>query len=590
MLNAYVRCGDMTGAAGLFNDVVSRKYPLVKPDVVLYTTIIKGHCLSGNEAEALRLFRSMSSTKPSVSPNIRTINTLLRGLLVSGKVNEALEVLKLSSQSKVSLDSTSYEIICTLLSQALRFDVLFPMIGRIKLIENTSIDLGSIFLVTARAMCVVGDVKKYRHYAKLCNEWLNKMQTVFSDDAKESVDSSTAAGTGPKAAVGGKRAWREEEDEARQQSLQVYLSHRRQEIIHELSLLAEYSSKIATGLISLPRTEESPALSLCLRVLLLHQYPPRASSSSSAASTALFEALKTSYGLASLVQKSGLSEAVARDRLKSCFGADGRLQYSAIFSQTPLVSAPTMESESEAKDEPKLSSGTRRKIKLEICSGNGDWVVAQAKADPDAYWLACELRNDRCYQIFARALFSSVRNLSILVGDSLVILPTHIPPSSLHCLCINYPEPPTQTHSTHLTTEAVHMLSSQFFAVAETCLRRQATLCVLTDNLWYGRLLVHQIKSDLAAGRLTHLRPMSSVMVQKRNKKHGGPAAGKEDTARWEAVYEEEAAEGCAVQLLAGLPPPCLGHVAPSASYFDRLWKRCRKIDRYFIALLKANE
>ena len=32
-------------------------------------------------------------------------------------------------------------------------------------------------------------------------------------------------------------------------------------------------------------------------------------------------------------------------------------------------------------------------VKLEVCSGNGDWVAAQAKAESGAaHWVACELK------------------------------------------------------------------------------------------------------------------------------------------------------------------------------------------------------
>ena len=61
-------------------------------------------------------------------------------------------------------------------------------------------------------------------------------------------------------------------------------------------------------------------------------------------------------------------------KLRESFTADGRLAFGQIFGgQAP---------------------GSRR-VNLEICSGSGEWVVEQAKADTKSDWVALELRHDR---------------------------------------------------------------------------------------------------------------------------------------------------------------------------------------------------
>merc|ERR1719326_859044 len=70
-------------------------------------------------------------------------------------------------------------------------------------------------------------------------------------------------------------------------------------------------------------------------------------------------------------------------------------------------------------------------VKLEICSGHGEWVVAQAKAECGiANWAAVELRHDRLCKIFSRMVLETAGNLCILGGDAAKILPQYILPCS----------------------------------------------------------------------------------------------------------------------------------------------------------------
>jgi tRNA (guanine-N7-)-methyltransferase len=54
-------------------------------------------------------------------------------------------------------------------------------------------------------------------------------------------------------------------------------------------------------------------------------------------------------------------------------------------------------------------------IKLEVCSGHGDWIVDKAKKSPKSNWVAVEIRYERVFQIWYRMIFNNVQNLLILV-------------------------------------------------------------------------------------------------------------------------------------------------------------------------------
>ena len=59
--------------------------------------------------------------------------------------------------------------------------------------------------------------------------------------------------------------------------------------------------------------------------------------------------------------------------------------------------------------------------RLEICSGHGDWINAQALAHPDINWIGSEIRMDRVWQIWNKAVLSNLKNIRIIVLFKFVI-------------------------------------------------------------------------------------------------------------------------------------------------------------------------
>ena len=79
-------------------------------------------------------------------------------------------------------------------------------------------------------------------------------------------------------------------------------------------------------------------------------------------------------------------------------------------------------------------------LKLEICSGAGEWACAQATKDAgNANWATLELRHDRVYSTFSRAILGGVSNLCMLSGDAMTILPNRISTESVSALFVNHP-------------------------------------------------------------------------------------------------------------------------------------------------------
>lgn len=121
-------------------------------------------------------------------------------------------------------------------------------------------------------------------------------------------------------------------------------------------------------------------------------------------------------------------------------------------------------------------------IKLEICSGHGDWVVERANHDRGKVnWVALEIRFERVYTIFSKMIFRNLSNLVILAGEAKDILLNCIKPRIFDEIFINYPDPPVWEksqwlliHSQFLKEVLVLFLFDLFFLRFIECLKKIA--------------------------------------------------------------------------------------------------------------------
>ena len=87
---------------------------------------------------------------------------------------------------------------------------------------------------------------------------------------------------------------------------------------------------------------------------------------------------------------------------------------------------------------------------MEYCSGNGDWVVAQAQSDPTRNWIAVEKRLDRVGKIWAKLKKHQLKNLLIVCGEAYTFTHYYLPASATEGVFIHFPDPwPKACHSKH---------------------------------------------------------------------------------------------------------------------------------------------
>ncbi|CAE8741751.1 unnamed protein product, partial [Polarella glacialis] len=188
----------------------------------------------------------------------------------------------------------------------------------------------------------------------------------------------------------------------------------------------------------------------------------------------VLDALRGSFGVDKCFDLGLCSKEDFEAQLKRCFSPKGTLRWPRVFGGKGL---PT---------------------RLEVCSGTGDWAVAQARAEAGrANWIASELRFDRAHAILAKTVLARVGNLAVFAGDAALAVRCRVPPSSLANVCINFPEPP-QTDRNASCDEAesqLHLLTADFFRDAHVALVDGGILTIFSDNEQYMQSLARTLGS-----------------------------------------------------------------------------------------------
>eukprot|EP00931_Biecheleriopsis_adriatica_P108912 TRINITY_DN8317_c0_g2_i1.p1 TRINITY_DN8317_c0_g2~~TRINITY_DN8317_c0_g2_i1.p1 ORF type:complete len:803 (+),score=228.60 TRINITY_DN8317_c0_g2_i1:70-2478(+) len=514
-VNALCRCGDWKGAeaalgraekAGLF-----RRGAGASSGLITRTSMIRGYVECARDlgkAKAL-LERMESLALMAARPNVRTANTFLRGCLILGAVADAEALLKRMETRWAAEDewrdahggapdASSYEAVVFLLCQALRHADAFDLAKKAIANLGPSPGCASMFVATARAATICGEADVAAAAAKRARQLLDEAK--FSSKEMSNVDGS-----------GGKRGKRVDDPDAaaRTRSLEVFQQHRRGELLAELQ---EVEGAVSSGS---GKKRKRPAKidlqSLWSKTLSFEDYGDSiGKKEKESLAEAMCRRLCAKFGLAegspeAQAAVSNFQAAISGDGAKSkkkkrrrAAGQDGasapaRLDLAALF---PLT---------EAGPKP---------VCLELCSGTGDWLCAQARRDPSAAWVACELRFDRvarCFQRLAlRGLASAEGNAGIIVGDARDALERRLAVGCCSKLFINHPEPPHQTDLEKATaaaevsaregvdsgTEASHLLTVSF--LRDACgkvLKAGGILTVCTDNLEYGKWLLQAFAS-----------------------------------------------------------------------------------------------
>jgi tRNA (guanine-N7-)-methyltransferase len=150
--------------------------------------------------------------------------------------------------------------------------------------------------------------------------------------------------------------------------------------------------------------------------------------------------------------------------------------------------------ETEASWQPLDLCWPQKEIAVEFCSGNGHWVVAQAKVYPQYYWVAVEKRLSRAGKILRKAQIAGLENLLVVCSEAKWFTHHYLQNNQIVRVFVNFPDPwPKDKHSHHRLFEPqfveeltrVCASGAQFHLVTDHAeYLEQALECMKAHPLW----------------------------------------------------------------------------------------------------------
>ncbi len=177
----------------------------------------------------------------------------------------------------------------------------------------------------------------------------------------------------------------------------------------------------------------------------------------------------------------------------------------------------------------------KQQIKMEVCSGGGEWVTSKAQEFPHVNWIAVEMRHTRCIDIWNKCKYHNIKNVIVLKGEALHLLKTFFTSQSVTEIFVNYPDPPVWEQSKR------KLISRAFLTQVHQVMDDEGSITLVTDFERYANSMVVEFKQLTTAFESAFGKDWMSKNVPK-------------------------------------------GY---GSSYFDRFWQNGRKTDRFFLKYLK---
>jgi tRNA G46 methylase TrmB len=167
---------------------------------------------------------------------------------------------------------------------------------------------------------------------------------------------------------------------------------------------------------------------------------------------------------------------------------------------------------------------------------------------------------------------NNIDNLAVICGDAHQVIARQFPEGRISQAFINHPQPPDRTdRGKHgQSSDGKHLLTLEFFRILHEALIPGGTVTIVTDNQQYAHQLLDQFNEGLA-----------TLYQDKR-------VADIDTTAKQSQALDSDSVSvrlhRVGSRSLGGpLPLERFGHVADASSYFDRLWNRGDKTQRWVL-------
>merc|ERR1719482_1580589 len=127
LIDACARCGRMEYLPKILEDMKSNR---AKPNVITYSTMLKGHCQNGNIQEAFAILEQMKKDA-RLKPDEIMYNSLLDGCAQNNLVDEGLRLLEEMQSEGVQPSNFTLSILVKLMNRARRCDRAFAVVDEI---------------------------------------------------------------------------------------------------------------------------------------------------------------------------------------------------------------------------------------------------------------------------------------------------------------------------------------------------------------------------------------------------------------------------------------------------------------------------
>jgi len=129
IIDACARCGSMDKVPKLLEDMRNSK---LEPDLVTYSTLVKGYSLGGNITHAFKILDEMKAAK-HLKPDEIMCNSLLEGCARERRVDLALSLLEEMKAFGIAPSNCTLSILVKLLGRSQRLEDAFKAVSELSI-------------------------------------------------------------------------------------------------------------------------------------------------------------------------------------------------------------------------------------------------------------------------------------------------------------------------------------------------------------------------------------------------------------------------------------------------------------------------
>lgn len=137
--------------------------------------------------------------------------------------------------------------------------------------------------------------------------------------------------------------------------------------------------------------------------------------------------------------------------------------------------------------------GRRAPLRVEIASGNGEFLEASAAREPEANWIGVDISWISVKNLMRRIQARNLDHVQVVQGDGRLVLDRLFPPGSVEAIFVNHSDPwPKKRH------HARRLVQPSFLAAAARALEPGGRLVLVTDHPEYAAWIEDALRGQEA--------------------------------------------------------------------------------------------